>query len=42
VIRRGDSLTAMRRDLQLSNNGELNNIHLRARCRKYTGTHSDV
>jgi hypothetical protein len=37
VIRRGDSLTAMRRDLQLSNNGELSNTHLRARCRKYTG-----
>lgn len=37
MIRRGDSLTAMRRDLQLSNNGELSNVHLRARCRKYTG-----
>ena len=37
MIRRGDSLQAMRRDLQLSQSGELSNIHLRARCRKYTG-----
>jgi hypothetical protein len=37
VIRRGDSLTDMRWDLQLNSTGELNNSHLRARCRKYTG-----
>lgn len=37
MIRRGDSLTVMRRDLQLNSTGELTNIHLRARCRKYTG-----